>query len=395
MIPSSKIGNTMDANEGYKKLYQSINEENLIMWIVSNPRLKSQPIKKVVIRPVLISNQLMYQVEKFTEKQAFHENIEMDGLLLVVEKLMAENPFKQFDVFTEKHDYQCLINKKGDMAIKSNLPTKQSVSLSHNIKKQYILEEGTPIPFLIALGIMTATGKVIDKKYNKFRQINRFVEMIDDIIDNFDGAVSGETIHIIDFGSGKSYLTFALYHYLVFIKKRVVKITGLDLKADVIADCNDLKDQLGYKDLKFKVGDINDYVTKEPIDMVISLHACNTATDAALKKAVNWGAKVIMSVPCCHKEFNQQISKDAFNGLLEHGIIKERVSALMTDAFRSKWLEAMGYQVQLLEFVDMAHTPKNIMIRAIKHTQVDAGLLKEALLLQDNLDINLSIFSNI
>jgi hypothetical protein len=383
------------------ELYYKIIDQDIIWWILSNPRLKTQPIKKAVIRPVLINNQMMYQIETFTEKQAFHENVTSDGLLHSVQKIMVESSFKQLDIFTKKHDYHGLVNKRGEIMVKTAPPTKQVATMAHNQKKQYILEAGTPIPFLIALGVMTSSGKVVDKKYNKFKQINRFVEMIDDIITNFDetgtqddsDTSSNRTLHIIDFGSGKSYLTFALYHYLVYIKKRQVKITGLDLKAEVIADCNQLKNQLGYADLSFKVGDINDYVTEEPISMVISLHACNTATDAALKKAVLWDAKVIMSVPCCHAEFNQQIGKDNFYGLIEHGIIKERVSALMTDAFRSKWLEAMGYRVQLLEFVDMAHTPKNIMIRAIKNSQPNIQLLKEAQVLQKELGVNLTIFN--
>jgi hypothetical protein len=380
----------------FETFFEKLNIDEIIQWIISNPRKKTNAIKKITIRPIEISSKKLFHIESFTEKQAFHENINLDGLLFSVKKHLANSAFKQLDIFTSEIDYHVLINKQGDLMVKQNPATKEMTKLQHNQKKKYILEEGTPIPFLIALGIMTKTGKVVDKMYKKFRQVNRFVELIDDVIDEIDSSIEATSskdkqFKIIDFGSGKSYLTFALYHYLVYIKKFSVQITGLDLKEDVINDCNRLKNQLGYDSLNFIVGDINEYDTSDPIDMVITLHACNTATDAALKKAVGWGSKIIMSVPCCHKEFNHQIDKKEFYGLLEHGIVKERVSALMTDAFRSKWLEAMGYKVQLLEFVDMTHTPKNIMIRAIKVGEENKLLLNEAIKLQTLLGLDLSI----
>lgn len=378
-----------------KHLFEEVMTNRLIQWTISNPRKKSEPIKRKVIRPVIINGGMMFQIESFTKEQAFHENIDVDRLLVVLEEILKEQAYRQCDIFTEDKDFHVLINKKGDMTVKKNKASKKPVTLTHNQQKQYILKDGQPIPFLMELGIMTESGKVVDKRYKKFKQINRFVEMVDDImIDLTASHPSDQPIRIIDFGSGKSYLTFALYHYLVNIKGLNVDIVGLDLKADVIDTCNQLKDKLGYHQLSFKVGNIEQYVGHSSVDMVVTLHACNTATDAALKKAVSWGAKVIMSVPCCQKEFNQQIDRHAFHGLLEHGIIKERVSALMTDAMRAKWLEAMGYEVKLLEFVDMAHTPKNIMIRGIKTRDMDQELLKQLNVLQNTLGVDLSILSD-
>lgn len=376
----------------FNQLYDEVLQQKLIQWTISNPRKKSESIKRMVIRPVVIGERMMFQIESFTKEQAFHENIDMDRLLIVLEEKDILLAYRQQDIFTEKQDFHVLVSKKGDMNVKRSEATKTSAQTQHNQEKQYILPVGEPIPFLVSLGIMTSTGKVVDKRYNKFKQINRFVEMVDDVIASLMPLqTTDKPLRIIDFGSGKSYLTFALYHYLVHIKQMHVDIVGLDLKKDVIEDCNQLKDRLNYEGLRFKVGNIEGYDEHNEVDMVVTLHACNTATDAALKKAVGWGAKVIMSVPCCQKEFNQQIDRQAFYGLLEHGIIKERVSALMTDALRAKWLQAMGYDVQLLEFVDMSHTPKNIMIRGLLVNQQDDHLLKEISSIQEALDVNLTI----
>lgn len=370
------------------EIINEVLEEGLIKWVMSNPRHKSEGYKKSVITPTLINNQLHYQIESFTEKQAFHVNVIPNELQNQIRKIMNTAGYKQWQIFTKKQDHQILINKKGMLTVKKSAATKKPEALTHNKAKAYIFEEGTPIPFLIELGIMTPQGKVIASKYAKFRQINRYVELVEDVMEAFD---PNQLIRIVDFGSGKSYLTFALYHYLVFTKKRKVEIIGLDLKADVIHACFALKEQLGYENLTFKVGDINDYEHEDAIDMVITLHACNTATDAALKKAVTWQAKVIMSVPCCHKEMNQQVKKEDFMGLFEYGIIRERASALFTDAIRGKWLAAMGYQVQLLEFIDMTHTPKNIMIRAIRNKAVDEEALKLVKDLSQALSVDLEI----
>jgi len=174
-------------------------------------------------------------------------------------------------------------------------------------------------------------------------------------------------VTILDFGCGKSYLTFAMYHYLKELKAYPVRIIGLDLKADVIAHCNELAQKYGYSGLQFLVGDIAQYEGVDAVDMVVTLHACDTATDYALDKAVKWGAKVILSVPCCQHELNQQIENELLQPVLKYGLIKERMAALLTDALRAEILESKGYQVQILEFIDMEHTPKNILIRGVKN----------------------------
>ena len=225
-----------------------------------------------------------------------------------------------------------------------------------------MLEEGVPVSFLVELGIMNEEGRVLARKYDKFRQINRFLEMVQDVITHLP---EGRPLTIVDFGCGKSYLTFALYHYLSVQQRRSLNIIGLDLKADVIEHCNDLARRLHYGDLKFLVGDIADYDELNEVDMVVTLHACDTATDAALEKAVRWGASVILSVPCCQHELYDQVESSVMNPLLSHGILKERFSALATDAIRAKLLDIMGYKTQLLEFIDLENTPKNILIRAV------------------------------
>ncbi|MDE5598172.1 MAG: SAM-dependent methyltransferase, partial [Lachnospiraceae bacterium] len=237
---------------------------------------------------------------------------------------------------------------------------------SHNRIKNYILKELIQVPFLIDLGVQTADGRIIRSRYDKYKQINRFLEFIEDILPALD---KERELRIIDFGCGKSYLTFAMYYYLHEIKKRDVAITGLDLKEDVIARCNELRNKYGYQKLEFIKGDIAEYEKGTGVDMVVTLHACDTATDYALKKAVTWGAKVILSVPCCQHEVNKEITCEKLQPILQYGIVKERISALITDALRADLLKTEGYETDLLEFIDMEHTPKNILIRAVKREE--------------------------
>ena len=302
-----------------------------------------------------------YNFEQFTQKQAFHKNVSVSD---ISQSLKGEaKKYLQINAWTKGIEHIILISKKGHISYKKKkTDTEMSVQSSHNRKKNYLIEEGTVVPPLVDMGIFTKEGKVVRTMYDKFRQINRFIELINDEIKN----KNYKSINIIDFGCGKSYLTFIVYYYLTEIMNIETKITGLDLKADVIRDCNAAAKRYGYTGLSFEIGDINGYKCETKPDMVITLHACDTATDYALYNAINWGAEMIFSVPCCQHELNSQIKSEKLSVLTRYGIVKERTAALMTDAIRGNLLNYMGYSVQLLEFVDMSHTPKNILIRAVK-----------------------------
>ncbi len=237
--------------------------------------------------------------------------------------------------------------------------------MSHNKVKNYILPEGVPVPFLVDLGVQTIDGKTVRSRYDKFRQINRYLEFIADIMPILP---TERRIRIVDFGCGKSYLTFALYYYMKILCKRDIQVVGLDLKEKVIEECNSLAQKYGYENLNFVCGDVVQYQALEAVDMVVTLHACDTATDYALKKAISWGAKVIFTVPCCQHEVNGQIKNELLQPLLKYGLLKERIAALVTDGIRANLLEEQGYQVQIMEFIDMEHTPKNILIRAVRES---------------------------
>ena len=306
-----------------------------------------------------------WQAEQYTEKQVFHENLKADQVRPFVEQAL-EQAFRQCSGWDGEWEHTIRISKKGKVTgSKKRVAATQApkAQTENNRKKHYLLEEGTIIPPLVDMGIFTAEGKIVRTMYDKYRQINRFVELIDDEI---DALPADQTIRIVDFGCGKSYLTFILYYYLVELKKRDVKITGLDLKADVIANCNKAAKKYGYDRLTFEVGDIGGYESDEPIDMVVSLHACDTATDYALYHAIRWKAKLIFSVPCCQHELNGQMKSENLSILTRYGIVKERTAALMTDAIRANLLTESGYRTQLLEFVDLSHTPKNLLIRAVR-----------------------------
>ncbi len=357
----------MAARQEIEHLIETILEkQELILATLSAPRI-AKDISKVVIRPLLIKGKLSYQVTENRQQQAFHRNLFKEECLNWV-KQHLEN-FKQIFFYTTSADYHVLLSKKGNVTLLKKAPSKAPLDLIHNRQKEYLLQEGEPIPFLVHLGVMNAEGKVHAAKKDKFRQINRFLEMIDDVLLHLD---SSRPLHIIDFGCGKAYLTFALYHFLKAIKGYQVQLLGLDLKQDVIQYCQELAQSLGYQDdLHFIREDIDHYQAKHPIDMVVSLHACDTATDAALEKAIRWQAQVILSVPCCQHELMHQIQQEELRPLLKHGILKERFAALATDAARVQLLEALGYQAQILEFIDVEHTPKNLLIRAIKRSQPD------------------------
>lgn len=318
--------------------------------------------RKIVFVKKAIKGEIVYQLEKYTDKQVFHENIKVELLTEAVMKYFPEY-FKQLNAFSTAVSYDVKAGKKGNLAIsRKEVQGKLITILGNNRKKRYILEEGMDIPVFKELGIFTSDGRVVHSMYDKFRQINRFVEMVDDVLKDY----KKDNINIIDFGCGKSYLTFILYYYIVEIRKLKARIVGLDLKEQVIANCNDLAKRFGYRNLTFELGDINGYKAPFDVDMVVTLHACDVATDYALYNAVQWNASYIMSVPCCQHEVNRQIKSQRLSALTKYGIVKERTAALITDAIRGCVLEYCGYKTDLMEFIDIAHSPKNILIRAIK-----------------------------
>ncbi|HEX3075264.1 MAG TPA: SAM-dependent methyltransferase [Lachnospiraceae bacterium] len=343
---------------------------DLLDIIISNSTDKDRVVK-IKIRPILLNNQLLFQTEEFAGKQVFHSN---DSREMILGKLQEwfTGLFKQAEIRTKDKQYIILISKKGKVTVKRKLQrvSRPVQSLEHNRTKQYIIKEGAKVPFLVDLGVMTTEGKIVNSKYDKFKQINRYLEFIEDIVPmleaGFKDGKQDRELTIIDFGCGKSYLTFAMYYYLKEQKGYDIRVIGLDLKDEVIKNCNELSQRYGYDKLQFKHGDIASYEGVNQVDMVVTLHACDTATDFALFKAVTWGAKVILSVPCCQHELNNQIQCDVLEPILKYGLIQERTAALVTDAMRASLLEILGYRTQLLEFIDMEHTPKNILIRAVK-----------------------------
>ncbi|WNQ10468.1 SAM-dependent methyltransferase [Paenibacillus aurantius] len=351
-----------------------IGEGQLLQAVLSGPRRKApDQASKIKVKPVLLKGKLHYQFSSTVGQKELHDNLEPAPAALKLAELLRE-AFKQGLLQSAEADYQVLVNKKGKAALLRKPATRkpEEAGLSHNRRKNYLLEEGVPVPFLVELGVMTREGKVAAAKYDKFRQINRFLEMIDDVM---PALADKEQIRIIDFGCGKSYLTFALYHYLVQLQGKKVTVTGLDLKEDVIRHCSALAARLEYSGLRFEMGDIADYSDAGRVDMVVTLHACDTATDAALEKAVRWEADVILSVPCCQHELFGQVKSETLAPMLTHGIIKERFSALATDSVRARLLELVGYRTQLLEFIDLEHTPKNLLIRAVKQSPPDKETL--------------------
>ncbi|MDD2968128.1 MAG: SAM-dependent methyltransferase [Lachnospiraceae bacterium] len=353
--------------EKLQQLLEKHIAETMYQLVASNP-VKGEETIKLKLRPILQKDHLLYQASSFIGTQVIHKNYSKNDAVTAVCFAM-ETKFRQLEIHTTSHIVTVLISKKGKMTVKEKVVTgaEKEIDLTHNRKKKYLLEEGKAVGFLIDLGIQEESGKILKSKYDKFRQINRFLEFIEDIIPELD---KEQKIHILDFGCGKSYLTFAMYHFLKNVKGLDISITGLDLKKDVIEHCNRLAEKYEYQELHFLHGDIADYSQEHSIDMVVTLHACDTATDHALQKAVDWNAKVILSVPCCQHELNRQIKCTELDGILKYGLIKERMSALITDAIRAELLTEQGYSVQILEFIDMEHTPKNILIRAVKTGRV-------------------------
>ncbi len=379
-------------NELITLLKETVNG-GLYQLILSNARNKEKAFK-VKIRPVMLRNELLFQETVYQGTKVFHENFRNTEIIPRIGNYLLQD-FKQCEIEHTNKKAVILVSKKGKMTIKEKAVIQDleeradavwknrqdmakhertGISLSHNRAKKYILEEGGAIPFLMDLGVQGKDGQVIRAKYDKYRQINRFLEFIEDIL---PALPKDREIQIVDFGCGKSYLTFAIYYYLHELKGLDVAITGLDLKEDVIERCRGLAEKYGYRKIRFIRGDIAEYEGLTAADMVVTLHACDTATDYALDKAVKWGAKVILSVPCCQHEVNKQISCQKLQPLLQYGIVKERMSALITDALRADILKVRGYETDLLEFIDMEHTPKNILIRAVRKKEPTAERRQE------------------
>lgn len=372
-----------------EELLEQCIHKNLIDLTISGLKKKNEELPvKIKVRPVAMKDNIEYQVSEFIGRKVFHKNYKKDELKKKITDWMQED-YKQAQ-FTMTDATAQILSGKHSQTVKYKKCKEVRVQrdLSHNRTKRYILPEGTPVGFLIDLGVMTKEGKIVRQKYDKYRQINRFLEFVEDILPQLS---KEREQTIIDFGCGKSYLTFAMYYYLKELKGYDIRIIGLDLKEDVIAHCNELKDKYGYGKLSFLVGDIASYTDVDAVDMVVTLHACDTATDYALAKAVQWGAKVILSVPCCQHEANRMMENELLQPVLQYGILKERMAAIMTDAVRANLLTAKGYDTQILEFIDMEHTPKNLLIRAV-YTGKDSENAAEALKnMEEALHLNLTL----
>lgn len=348
----------------------------LIKMIISGKRRKSCECRKVTVRPVQIKGEISYQAEFTFEKKVTHENLDARRAEALALKLLTEE-FKQADVFTADEDMHILCSKPERPHITTGPATKDMPSLefSHNRKKNHVIPEGEPAAFLVRLGVMDEKGNVFQRSYGKFRQINRYLEIVEDV---YEYLPKDRTVRIIDFGCGKAYLTFALYHYLHDMKKRDVDIIGLDLKKDVISFCSGVAKDLGYDGLRFMVGDIADFKS-EGADIVVTLHACDTATDYALINAVSWNSRVILSVPCCQHELFKQIKNEIHQPMLKYGILRDRLTEYLTDGLRGLKLESKGYDVAMIEFTSLEHTARNIMIKAVKTGSPDSPKSRKAL----------------
>lgn len=340
-------------------MLENIEIKSIIKGTISNPRNNSKYIKRY-IRPVEIKENSMMQIELFTKTQSFARNYNYDEFSEIINTIMLDS-FFQLNIITNEYNYSFKYTKKNHLLSNKikNKEIKTLLNVSHNKQKKYILNDGNIIPPLVDLGVMTQDGKIVPSYYDKYRQINRFLEIIDDTIKDF----KEQELNIIDFGCGKSYLTFIVYYYLVNIKKIKTNIIGLDLKADVIKKCNEIAKNYGYNSLNFEIGDISLYKPHFRVDLIITLHACDVATDYAMYHAIKLHSKYLLSVPCCQHEINNQIKKSS-SFLASYGIVKERMSALLTDTIRAKLLEYSGYNVDILEFVDFDASPKNLLVRA-------------------------------
>jgi len=330
----------------------------ILKGIISGKKNKTGKYEKAKLQKIVINNNDVIQLSLFTDKQVFHSNYSLEDINNRIIELL-ESYFNNLELTTDSYIYSYRITSKGKVLSNRKKTNNTLIDISHNRKKQYILEEGIVVPPLVDLGVMLPDGRVVKASYDKYKQINRFLEIVDDVIKD------EKSLNIIDFGCGKSYLTFILYYFFTEIKKIDVNIIGLDLKEDVIDNCNNIASKYGYNKLKFYKGNISDYSEKSNIDMIVTLHACDTATDYALYYAINMKCRFIFSVPCCQHEVNNQLSTDILHPITKFGILKDRYSAIFTDAIRANILQYYGYKTNVMEFVDIENSPKNLLIRAI------------------------------
>ncbi len=347
---------------------QALINGSFIQLTLSRPTEAAGGVRKVVARVVELKGGPHLQFTHAEATRETHRNATFEDAPSEVAALFADS-FQEANVFLSDADVTFKRKKDGAVEVSRRKPSKQAaLPVLHNRSKQYLIPDGVPCPFLIEIGVMTHEGHVRAAKYDKFRQVNRFLELVNDVLPELPRE---GILRVVDFGCGKSYLTFALHHFLTSIQQREVEIVGLDLKRDVIAHCESVARKLDCKGLSFRVGDIAAHQTGEPVHLTVSLHACDIATDAALSKAIGWGTQVILAVPCCQHEFAAKMSRELLPPLQRHGILRERFAALATDAFRALLLERSGYRTQVIEFIDMEHTPKNLMLRAVRHPMSD------------------------
>ena len=350
---------------------------SLTRAVLSKPRSRELPAK-VTVDPVELRGETAYRFTTHLADRATHENLPANGARERLGTLLAD--YGQALLQTPDADWQVL----GETVLRRP-PSRAATPRAHDRQKRYLLEEGTPVPFLVELGVMTPEGAVRKSRYDKFRQVNRFLELVDDVVPSLrpEG-----TLRVVDFGCGKSYLTFAIHHLLTVLRGREVELVGLDLKEDVIAACSALAERSGAAGLRFERGDIAGFDAGQDVDLVVSLHACDTATDEALAQAVRWGADAILAVPCCQKEAYRQLDSSLLAPLLRHGLAKERFGALVTDALRAQLLELAGYRTQLVEFVELEHTAKNVLIRAVKGKPAGGDVRRAYEELRDSLGLD-------
>ena len=353
-----------------QEIIKEIITQEIYKIVISIPKSKQQEYYKIIIRPITLKEKDFFQIESLTKTQAFHLNIPKDDIKQILNQYFVE--YKQFVISTEQYLYNIRISKKDKLFVSKTSHNIQKPALTHNRQKQYLLE-GQEIPILIDLGIVDNNGQVIPRKSSKYKQINRFIEIVEDVLKEKEY----QALNIVDFGCGKAYLTFVLYHYLKNIKNINVKIVGIDLKKQIIDKCNQLANKYNYDQLYFHQGDVKTYQSTEQVDMVVSLHACDIASDYALYQAIQLNAKIILCAPCCQSEINQQFKPKEISLFNEYGLIQERISSLITDGLRANILGVMDYQVSILEFIESKHSPKNIMLRAVKRKRSDKNKLKQ------------------